>query len=106
MAKRSKYGNLPCFVDGRRFASRRERDAFLKLDALQKGGVVRELRTQVPYPLVVNGMTVCTYVADFVFYDTELQKEVVADAKGMRTDVYKIKKKLMRAVHNIDILEL
>lgn len=106
MAKKSKYGNTPCHLGGVRFASRRERDAYIKLDALAQAGAIRDLRLQVRYPLIVGGSTVCTYIADFVFLDVKSGKEIVADAKGYRTDVYMIKKKLMRAIHGIEIVEL
>lgn len=45
----------------------------------------------------------CTYIADFVY--TENGKLVVEDCKGMKTESYKIKKKLMLYVHGIQIKE-
>lgn len=50
-------------------------------------------------------MKVCVYVADFVYLDLFDGKEIVEDAKGYRTAIYKLKKKLMKAVHSIDIFE-
>ena len=44
-----------------------------------------------------------TYIADFVYY--EGKKEIVEDVKGYRTDVYKLKKRLMWVVHGIEIRE-
>jgi len=32
-------------------------------------------------------------------------KEVIEDVKGFKTPVYRLKKKLMLAIHGIDILE-
>jgi hypothetical protein len=57
----------------------------------------------VRYPLEVNGVPVATYVADFVY--SEAGREVVEDAKGVLLDVYKIKRKLMLALHGIEIRE-
>ena len=45
-----------------------------------------------------------TYLADFVY--KENGKEVVEDTKGFRTEVYKIKKKLMAYIYQIEIKEV
>ena len=43
-------------------------------------------------------------MADFEFID-ESGTRVIEDVKGVRTDLYALKAKLMRAVHNIEIRE-
>ena len=48
----------------------------------------------------------CSYVADHVYFDLALGKVVVEDVKGVRTEAYKIKKKLMLWVHGIVISEV
>jgi hypothetical protein len=53
--------------------------------------------------LAVNGIAICRYRADFVY--VESGKRIVEDTKGMRTDVYKLKKKMMLAILGIDIKE-
>jgi hypothetical protein len=71
------------------------------------------LQEQVRYELIPrqddeNGKLLeraCIYVADFVFPD-ETGKIHVVDAKGMRTEVYRIKKKLMLMIHKIRIEEV
>ena len=78
---------------------------------LIKAGEISDLRLQVPYELTptikLNGETFrgIKYVADFVYKDKQ-GNEVVEDAKGMRTDVYKMKRKLMACVHKIVIKEV
>lgn len=47
----------------------------------------------------------CVYYADFVYIDKDGNK-VVEDAKGVRTEAYKIKKKLMLYRHGIKIVEV
>lgn len=44
------------------------------------------------------------YIADFVYEKDG--KTVVEDAKGMKTDVYKIKRKLMLSIYGIRIQEV
>ena len=54
----------------------------------------------------IGGKTVeraCTYTADFCYMQNG--SYIVEDCKGMRTEVYKIKKKLMLYIHNIEIKE-
>ena len=75
---------------------------------LEKAGEVKAIRTQVLYKLAVNEQLICKYFADFV-YD-ELRdgrwREVVEDVKGYRTQVYRLKKKLMQACHGVEIREI
>ncbi len=48
--------------------------------------------------------TVATYRADFVYSDSK-GNEVVEDSKGYVTSTYRMKKKLMVACHNVEIVE-
>lgn len=45
-----------------------------------------------------------TYLADFVY--EKGSQTIVEDVKGMKTDVYKIKRKLMLYFHGIQIKEV
>lgn len=92
-------------IDGLRFASQREGRRYQELCLLQKAGEITNLQCQVRFPLPVNGDLVCTYVADFT-YRTKEGIDVVTDAKGVMTDVYKIKKKLMWSIYRIIIEEV
>lgn len=118
--KRAKYGNHKIVDDllGRSFDSKHEARVARWLWARQEAGEVRNLAFQTRYPIEVNDEVVCVYVADFVYdercpeRDTSMGQawvERVADAKSPPTrknPVYRIKKKLMAAVHGITIVEL
>ena len=104
--RRSKYNAQPETVDGQRFASRREANRYCVLRALLQAGAIRDLHCQVPFVLSVNGQKICRYIADFVYILTETGETVTEDAKGMRTPVYKLKKRLMLAIHGIVIKEV
>ena len=69
----------------------------------EKDGLVTDLKLQVPYKLHCNGTFLCTYVADFVYQRDGAT--VTEDFKGVRTGVYKLKKKLMKICLGIDIFE-
>lgn len=105
MAGGLKYRNKPTEVNGTRFASKREAARYKDLLWLKSVGKVTDLVLQKRYPIKVNGQLVTTYVADFV-YTTDAGESIVEDAKGFKTQVYSIKRKLMKAVHNIDVVEV
>lgn len=92
---------------GMTFGSKAELARWQDLVLMERSGVIRDLKRQVPFDLVVNGMLVCRYVADAVYTDglPGRERRVVEDTKGHRTEMYLMKKKLMRAVHGIEILE-
>ena len=94
-----KYNNRKIEIDGYTFDSRLEADFYLRLKPLVKSGKIKELKIHPRYLLQEgfskNGkhFNPIYYVADFeVIYDDGVA--VIYDTKGMRTEVYKIKKKL------------
>lgn len=104
---RSKYGARKTTVDGITFDSKREANRWSVLKQLELIGEVRALERQRRYRLEVNGVHVCDWVADFEYWhhrDDDWQK-AVEDCKGVRTPVYRLKKKLMLAVWGIHIVE-
>lgn len=101
----SKYGAIRTEIDGRTFASKAEAGRFAELKLMERGGNISGLECQPKYPLVVNGVKVATYVADFRYFDED-GRVIVEDVKGVRTDVYKLKAKLVKALHGIDIVEV
>lgn len=101
---RSKYNNKPVVVDGHRFPSRREASKYTELKLLERAGAISDLRLQVSYPIKINGIIVTRYIADFVYRDQGQEK--VCDAKGFKTDIYRLKRKMMKAQYGVDILEL
>jgi hypothetical protein len=105
----NKYNAKKTEIDGITFHSRKESVRYSQLKLYEKGGLIKNLRLQVPYELipklVINGKTerAIKYVADFVYIDTVNGKEIVEDVKGMITDIFKIKYRLMKQIHGIDI---
>lgn len=102
----SKYGNIKTTTsDGIRHDSIKEANRWCELNLLQRAGLISDLKRQVKYELIPKqeGEKALHYVADFVY--TENGKTVVEDSKGYRTDVYKIKRKLMLYRYGIKIRE-
>lgn len=105
---KNKYGARKVTApDGQKFDSQKEYHRWCELKLLERAGKINRLQRQVRFELIPKqvGETACHYVADFVYYD-DLWNLVVEDAKGYKTDVYKIKKKLMLYIHGIRIQEV
>jgi hypothetical protein len=104
--KKNKYKAAGRKEDGHWFASGAEADRYLQLKALAAQDRIANLRCQQSYDLTANGKLICRYRADFT-YDVldergRLSRTVIEDIKGMITDVYALKAKMMAAHgHNI-----
>lgn len=107
-AKRPKYGNRKV-VDavGNTHGSSHEYRNWCDLQLREKAGEISNLRRQVPYALVVNGILVCQYIADAVY--VEGAATIVEDTKSAPTrkkPEYRIKVKLMAALHQLQVREI
>ena len=102
----NKYGAKKVVIGGEVFDSKKEFYRWSDLKLLERAGKISDLQRQVKYELIPkqDGERACNYVADFVYIDAD-GNTVVEDTKGVRTDVYRIKKKLMLWVHGIRIKE-
>lgn len=117
----SKYCSKKIEVDGMTFDSRKEYRRWCELSLLERAGKITDLQRQIKYvliptqyePYTVNkngtlkrGKVIereTSYKADFVYIENG--NLVVEDVKGFKTEAYKIKRKLMLAVHGIRIKE-
>lgn len=107
--RRTKYSATPTVVDGLRFDSKREANRWCELVAMERAGLITDLRRQVRYPLRIGTaygtFVICTYVADFTYTHPE-RGHVVEDSKGFRTREYRLKAKLFAAIYGGDISEV
>lgn len=110
----SKYHSKKVVVDGITFDSEREARRYGELMALRLAGEIRDLELQKSFELIPvqrdsAGRVIeraVRYKADFYYYDVRCRCYVVEDTKGVRTDDYIIKRKLMLYVHGIRIREI
>lgn len=100
-----KFGAVATWVDGIRFPSKAEANRFRELQMLLKSGKIYALELQPRFALHVNGVKIGTYVADFQYYLPGITL-VVEDVKGMRTALYKWKKKHFEAEYETEITEI
>ncbi len=94
-------------VDGW-FDSKGEWQRWVWLRAAESAGNIKDLKRQVVFHLDVAGVHICDYVADYTYTvianGPRLGLHVVEDYKGpIVTDVFKLKAKLMKGVHGIDV---
>ncbi len=106
-----KYRNKKITIDGVTFDSQREAARWQQLCLMEKAGRIADLQRQVKYVLLPaqkdrSGKVIekqLTYVADFVYKQNG--QTVVEDSKGYRTEVYRIKRKLMLWRYDIRVQE-
>ena len=101
---RSKYGNVRTIAGDVVFDSKREADRYSELAILEKLGDITDLELQPNFDCVVAGKKVCRYVADFRYVQNG--QTVIEDANGVRTAVYRLKKKLVEALYGLKIVEV
>lgn len=108
----SKYHAKKTLVDGIVFDSQKEARRYEALKMMEKSGLITDLKRQVKFVLIPTqrecGKVVereCAYIADFVYKDS-LGNYVIEDVKGIRTDAYKIKRKMMLHFYGIRIKEV
>ena len=104
--KYNKYNAKKTEFMGYKFDSKWEAERYGQLSSMALAGVVKDLERQVKYEIVVNNYKICRYVAYFVYilvHEDGSKEKIVEDAKGVQTSDFKLKKKLMKALYDIDI---
>ena len=107
--KPNKYRNQIIFVDGEKFHSKKEYAHWQTLKAFEKQGVIRDLKRQVQFDFVVNGQKIGHYTADMQYVIVASGQTVTVDVKSPVTRLekaYRIRMKLLRALHSIEITEV
>lgn len=110
---RSKYGAVRTTIDGFTFASKAEARRYHELKMLEKAGEIEGLQLQPRYPLYAfdgklgKAVKIGAYVADFQYQFTkDPTKGVIEDVKGMKTPMYRWKKRHFEAQYGISITEV
>ena len=126
--RRRKYANTKTEVDGILFDSKKEASYYIELKHRRLSGEITNLRLQVRYEILPSVkeeeikqlktkqkiVERCVqrptyYVADFVYTNPETGQDVVVDVKSKATHkdkVFRLKKKMMRALLGINVIEV
>lgn len=122
-ASRPKYKNKKIEINGIVYDSRKEAKRHAELLLLERAGEIHDLQRQVRFVLIPKqyseteftkagkprvAESECSYIADYVYITADGEK-VVEDVKNpylRKEPRYRIKRKLMRWVHGIEIKEV
>ena len=101
LTKPAKYGNRKVSIGGETFASQKEADRWCHLLLLEKAGEVVKLTPHPVYQLLVNGVRIGKFTADFewVSKDGEVHIEDVKGGQATKTTAYRLRKRLFEACH-------
>jgi hypothetical protein len=106
--RKHKYGVAPVeqrTVDGIVFDSAAEAKRYGQLKLLEKGGYIRRLTLQPVWRFCIGEKMIFRYIADFSYVEPG-RGTVVEDVKGVKTPVYRLKKRLIEAQFGIKITEI
>lgn len=101
-----KYNAVVAEIDGHLFPSKAEANRYQELKLMIQSGEICDLELQ-PVFILQESFKDATgkrhraiaYVADFRYVDVQAGKQIIEDVKGMQTDVFKLKLKLLLYKH-------
>ena len=105
--RRNKYNVAPKkerTLDGIVFDSKREMKRYAELKLLEQTGQIEGLELQTSYEIKVNGIYCGQWIGDFSYREGD--KFITEDAKGVKTPLYKFKKKLVEALYGFEVQEV
>lgn len=115
--KRSKYNAKRVTTpDGITHMSGKQAKRWVQLCYMQKMGLIRDLKREVTYQFIVNGVTLrglggrpLSYRLDHQFFDVTEDRMVHEDVKSSAVadkEVWPYKKALMLAIHGIEVMQV
>ncbi len=116
--KKSRYSNERVELDGHKFDSKKEAQRWRTLKFEETAGLVKDIEHHKIFKLVVNGVKISTYEADFVYRRRDAfgaWRRVVEDVKeayflkrkgSADYRLYRMKRDLMKALFGITIQEI
>jgi hypothetical protein len=105
----NKYKNKWTEYNGVKYQSQKEALYAQELDLLLKAKKIVSWNRQIKMPIEIDGVHICNYVCDFEVLHPDGKVEYI-DVKGMRSgapyQLFKLKKKLVEAIYNIELREV
>lgn len=107
---KSKYRNKSIEIDGIKFHSTKEGKYYSDLKTKKSLGEIKDFKMQVCYEIKINDIHIANYFLDFLVeyldntYDyIDVKGKDKVSNKWIKTDVFKLKKKLVEAIYGINI---
>lgn len=107
--KPRKYRNKPTVVDGHRFDSRKEARRYGELVLMQHAGEIYGLEVHPRFLLEIKGIYIGRYTGDFAYFPRQKFVKIVEDCKSEATKRIRdwpMRKRLMLAIHGIEVIEV
>lgn len=95
-------GNIATTVDNVTFGSGKEARRYGELKLMLLAGEITNLELQPCFQLVINGVKVGRYTADFQYYEVVSPTRsdlVIEEVKGYRVRDYPLRSKVFKALH-------
>lgn len=102
----NKYRNIKTTIDNVTFDSKKEAMRYVHLKTMLQAGVISDLTLQPKFDLVINNVKIGKYIADFKYREGDTGRYIIEDVKGIKTPVYRLKAKLVKALHGVEIVEV
>lgn len=111
----NKYRNKKVIYDGITFDSIKEKNRYIELKLMERAGLIKDLKLQYEFELqpafILNKKKIrkISYIADFYYFDNELNDYIVEDVKSEITKkdkTYCLKKKMFQYRYKKEIKEL
>ena len=104
-----KYKSVRTTVGGITFDSKSEARRYSELRLLEREGQISDLELQPSFILAPSvrfhdakrTKPALKYIADFEYMEKGVK--IIEDVKGMQTPAFKIKRHLLKTIHNIDV---
>lgn len=90
-----------CTGQPEKIDSKGEARTYIALAEAEDRGYIENLRRQVVFLIEINGVRIGRYTADFTFEHQGRGR--VIDVKGWATDLAKFRRKVVQAVHGIEV---
>lgn len=113
---KNKFNAVKEVIDGIKFDSKTEARRYRELKLLERAGKIKDIEVQPVYILLKSvkfsgddrAKPAMRYTADFRYYDIDKGEVVVEDVKSKATAKltdYKMRRHMMLAIHDIEVLE-
>ncbi len=101
----TKFNAKQIYIDDIKFHSVGESERYKELKYQKYAGLITDFQMQVPLTCKIGDKKICVYICDFVI-TLNNGNVIYEDYKGFRTPIYILKKKLVEALYNIEIIEV
>lgn len=108
VAKANKFKAVKTTIDNITFDSKKEAARYVKLKLAEQCGTISGLELQPRFQIVINDIYIGRYTADFRYAksDGEIVIEDVKSDATRKTEAYRLRKKIVEALHSITITEV